>query len=401
MRKLYILTFFNLIILIANSNYIYPTKRNLDGDFSDLSIYLDLFNFNDTFPSDKFGNTKDIFINAMEEAKNILETIFLISPESNPDAGLEIDAAVYKEFMGISLWDDNIFIDEGTLSVAEYNIFIIFKFADLNNVDMFSKIAITYSNNMPIIGLVTINNNIAISKLNSGYLTTLFLQQFIKILWFQITFTPIGPSKFYGSIEVEIGEIVKKYDEVTGEELELGIEDLTVHKASIKKENVINYAKKYFACPSIEEIKLELDEYNNVYWPSRLFLGDIMTKFDNYEEKFISHFTLALLEDTGYLQVKKEFAYTGGLMRFGKHKGCEFLSGNCAPDDSHNSITFSNEFYLPSDTTKFPEPSCSSSRLGKTVYILHPVGENDIPGSGYEKNGYTGLAQTNYCPIAE
>ena len=395
MRKFRFLLLFILIILISitKGNNESLIKRKLYDGPSDLKIYLDLFNFNETFPSDKLGDNRDLFINSMKKAKNILEQIFLIEADNGPEAGLDIKPE-FKEFLGISYWDDNIFIEGQKLKVDEYNIFIVFKFVELNNVDMYSKIAFTYANEMPLIGLVTINKNIDNSKLTSDYLTPLFLQQFIKILGFQITINLDLESDFDGAIKAEIEE-----NEETDEE---GLEDLIVRKVWVNTENVINYAQKYFDCDRIEEIELELDNYNNVYWPSRLFLGDIMTKFDNYEEKFISNFTLALLEDTGNLHVKKEFSYTGGLMRFGKHKGCDFFFGDCHPDDVRNDIIFSNEFYLPTDTSKYPEPSCSSSRLGKTIYTLHSIREEDtIPESGYTNGGYTGLSQTKYCPIGE
>ena len=393
MRKFHFHLLFILIILISIA------KGDDESDEpSDLKIYLDLTNFNENFPSDKLGNSQEKFTSAMTKAKNMLEQIFLIDADHGENSGLDIDANEYKESMGISSWDENIFIDGVPLSVEDYNLYIIFKFADLINVDMYSKITYTYSNFMPIIGLVTINNNIDNDKIDLKYLTPLFLQQFIKILGFQFAFENID---FVGSINAEI-EALTRYDEVNNKYIALNLEELKVDKVWIEKENVIKYARKYFNCDEINKIELELDNYNNVYWPSRLFLGDIMTKFDNYEEKFISNFTLALLEGTEYLHVKKEFSYTGGLMRFGKHKGCEFFSGNCHPNDERNDIIFSNEFYLPTDTSKYPEPSCSSSRLGKTIYTLHSIREEDtIPESGYTNGGYTGLSQTKYCPIGE
>ena len=330
------LIFFNLIILISNGNNRNYKKRNLeDENFRDLSIYPDLFNFNDHFPYEI--GTKDIFINAMNEAKDKLEDIFLIYPETNPAAGLDIDESLYdfKNYMGISSWDDSIFIDETTLSVETNNIFIIFKFDNLNNVDMTSKIAITYANRMPIIGLVTIHDNIPQSKLNKNYLTLLFLQQFINILGFQIKFTPLGPSTFDGCIEAET-------DALVGDDIS-GIEVLKVNKAFTNKTKLINYAREYFACDEINEIKLEIGEYNKVYWPSRLFSADIMTKFNNYQEKFISGFTLALLEDTGYLRVKENYAYTGRLMIPGKNQGCDcYFNGNCkieSDDDDDDKLS--------------------------------------------------------------
>ena len=392
------LTFFNLIILISNGNNKNYKKRNIEeedlSNYRDLKIHLDFCNFNQNFPVEKFGGAVGVFRDSMNEAKNILETMLLISPELIPENGLII-LEEYKDFLGISCWDIDQYIvdfsDARKLTAEKKNLFIFFKFDVLNNVDMYSKISFTYANDMPVIGLVTINKNMEPTKIDSNYLTLLFLQQFIKILGFQFTHDAEN-CHFDGSISANYDD---EDDTKKFEELEVS----SVYVINTKAEKVIDYANEYFGCDEIEEIELELDEYNNVYWPSKLFLGDIMTKFDNYEEKFISKFTLALLEDTGYLHVKKEYAYTGGLMRFGKHKGCDFFFGKCEQNDDDD-ITFSNEFYLPTENNKFPEPSCSSSRLGKTVYLLHPASDT-IPATGYENAGYTGLKQTNYCPIAE
>ena len=43
-----------------------------------LSMYFDLYNFNETFNPAKLGNTTDIFINSMNEAHNILSKILMI-----------------------------------------------------------------------------------------------------------------------------------------------------------------------------------------------------------------------------------------------------------------------------------------------------------------------------------
>ena len=385
MKKLYILIFFNLIILITKCTTKPLKKRNLTFRIADLSIYPDLSNFHDNFPGE-LGDNEGLLRDSMFEAKKILETFILIDHDDGENVGVDIINS-YKDFLGISSWDNNIFKDGEKLGHGKYNMFIIFKFGDFNDVDMFSRIAFTFGR-MPLIGLVTISKYIDHSKLNNEYLTLLFLQQFIKILGFQVP-TNSEKAAFEGSISADV------------EDEDNDLEDLIIEKAYVDSANVIDYAIKYFACGTIDEIELEKDSHNNVYWPSRLFLGDIMTKFDNYEEKFISGITLALLEETGYLYIKKEYAYTGGLMRFGKHKGCEFFSGECEPNVDENSITFSNEFYLPQETDVFPEPSCSSSRLGKTVYMLHSIADGDNPEIGYKNGAYTGLKQTNYCPIAE
>ena len=63
-------------------------QGNDDGDdveeehyFDKLNIYLDTFNFNDSFPYDK-EKYLDIFINAMKKAKNILENFIQIEIDS-------------------------------------------------------------------------------------------------------------------------------------------------------------------------------------------------------------------------------------------------------------------------------------------------------------------------------
>ena len=130
-----------------------------------------------------------------------------------------------------------------------------------------------------------------------------------------------------------------------------------------------------------------------------------MTKFDYPEEQILSGFTLAFLDDLPYLHVIKN--YTGGLMKFGKHKGCEFFYNYCG--NSSNSLsTFANEFYLPStEPTKTQEPSCSSGRLSKTIYKLREIetSEKTDTSNIFEyfigDKEKAGEKSTNYCPFAQ
>ena len=166
------------------------------------------------------------------------------------------------------------------------------------------------------------------------------------------------------------------------------------------------YIKEYFSCKDFEEmIKLELNEDNNIHLPKRFFLGDIMTELDYTEEQVLSGFTLAFLDDLEYITVNKN--YTGGLMRFGKHKGCQFLTKKCG-DNIINSTTFANEFYLPNNIDKFPEffePSCSSGRLSKTVHKIYQTDSGRMDYYQYYKSiseyGLIGKESAKYCPISE
>ena len=51
-----------------------------------------------------------------------------------------------------------------------------------------------------------------------------------------------------------------------------------------------------------------------------------MTEAIYPEEQVISEFTLAFLEDIEYYKAN---SFTGGLIQFGKHKGCDFLKQKC------------------------------------------------------------------------
>ena len=61
-------------------------------------------------------------------------------------------------------------------------------------------------------------------------------------------------------------------------------------------------------------------------------------------EQVISEFTLALLEDTGYYKVNY---YTGGLMRYGKNKGCKFVNEKCIVNQRTDK-SFENEHFKTS-----------------------------------------------------
>ena len=52
-----------------------------------------------------------------------------------------------------------------------------------------------------------------------------------------------------------------------------------------------------------------------------------------YEEQAISEITLSLMEDSGWYKMNY---YTGGLMRFGKNKGCAFLDEDCEVNEISN-----------------------------------------------------------------
>ncbi|MBR4261362.1 MAG: hypothetical protein IKQ33_05390, partial [Clostridia bacterium] len=303
----------------------------------------------------------------------------MIGVDTNQDVSLTDVLGYYLEHEPDSqIFQDNIKLNDN------YNYFIFAKFigggdgSGSLNTDTSSLIINGYSR-IPYMGMVLLSNSIEDSKLTVDYLTPIMLHHFIRLLGFNSVNIP-SPT--------------------------LTTDDF---------EDVIVYAQKYFGCGDIDSITLisetegsYMDTIIGVYWPKRLFLGELMTKLDYPEERILSEFTLTLLNSLPYLRVTKK--YTGGLMRFGKHKGCEFFTETCSNYIGLNSYIFANEFFLPNVEPSEPIPSCSSGRLSKTTYEI----TGGAGGGGYRnlkslKKGikeydrrlYAEQIDDEICPIAQ
>ena len=175
----------------------------------------------------------------------------------------------------------------------------------------------------------------------------------------------------------------------------------------------VQKAQEYFNCSSLQSIELDVlngkenKDNNSIHWNARILLGDYMIAELYYPEQAISEITLALLEDLKWYKVNY---YTGGLMRFGKNKGCDFLNNDCMKlKDSRNiDSAFSNEFcsYIESisDNDIFLG-TCSSGRQSMTycynTYRQYQLLQKD---SKYVRkdinNGYSNLKLLEYCPLS-
>ena len=109
------------------------------------------------------------------------------------------------------------------------------------------------------------------------------------------------------------------------------------------------------------------------------------------EEQVISEFTLALLEDLG---VYKANYYTGGLMRYGKNKGCEFIKTKCLNSSYQTNPFFENEFFDSINSDTKIDYSCSSGRQSRTYYAFWER-------KNYYYNIIGGWPSADYCPVAE
>ena len=347
------------------------------GGVKDLSFYFDLFNFNYTFPNETLGEgSKDVFIKAMKNAEEKLQKLITVDVYT----GIVFsDTDDYKAEMGIEYWNDTMY-DVTDIIFDTFNYIVFFNFLTTINGEASSRIIISYDR--PLAGLITFNPEKLRDKISLNYLTTLLFHQYIHLLGFHLD------------------NYNKEDDPIFTGIIQENNDGFTYYITSSLNPKLYDYIRTYFNCPDFDEdIELDKDEDNNIHWPKRFFLGDIMTKFDYPEEQVLSGFTLAFLEDLGTYHVIKN--YTGGLMRFGKYKGCQFLKDKC--EEEHDNI-FGNEFYLPINMNENPdyfEPSCSSGRLSKTVYRLYTTPEGKEEYHEFYSNGIVGKESANFCPISE
>ena len=220
----------------------------------------------------------------------------------------------------------------------------------------------------PKMGIIMVNPKLDFSQTNSEkFLELLFLHEMSHVLIFHPSFFI-----FLGMLGEKTVNREKRY--------------------YIKTTKVLEKAKKHFSCNSIDGIYLE--NYGGQgsagsHWESRYMLGDYMIATD-YPEIVISDITLAVFEDSGFYKVNY---YTGGLFRFGKGEGCEFLNEKCVSDGK---TIFQNEFCVNSQ-----EAFCTSSHQAKGHCYMARY--NQVLSDYYQyfsENNVGGYAPADYCPIS-
>ena len=165
-----------------------------------------------------------------------------------------------------------------------------------------------------------------------------------------------------------------------------------VIKTYVNSPKVLHKARQHFNCGSLLGILLKnQDEADHAgsHWDPRYMLGDYMTSFD-YIDNILSDITLALFEDSGFYKVEY---YSGGLFKFGKNKGCEFINKKCILDEE---ILFKDEF-----CNILNQPICSSSKISKGLCLINNY-ENEIIPIDYQyfKNpNQGGFKEVDYCPV--
>ena len=276
-------------------------KRGLDSEnFKDFKIYLDLENLDYEIEQNNLTQYRELYVSSMMKAINTLQKLLKVVP-------FETNYRISDENLkgiGLERWDKTKFGNESFEKNATtfswgYDLVIFGKIVDVDPSTLASAGArYLDSNNRPYIGIVNINKNVDYSLAKSReYLESIILHEFTHILGFANDF------------------FVKYFHNVYWE-----VDTYGVNRTYINSSKVLEVAKKYFDCEDLKGVALE--EYGGKgtvgsHWEAKILLGDYMNGYTYTNEQVISEFTLALLEDTGFYKANY---YTGGLMRYGKHK---------------------------------------------------------------------------------
>ena len=256
------------------------------------------------------------------------------------------------------------------LGIKEENLLKDNEFASISN-----KFILNESTKRPIVGVIYLNSNIDLNLENVDiYLKYIFLHELTHILGFHYDLFQYFPGGLQNTIKT-------KKEKRTNKE-----------KKFITTPKVVNFAKKYYNCNQIDGVELE-DQHDIPWshWEARILLGEYMTSSPYTPEQVVSEFTLALLEDSGWYQVNY---FTGGLMRFGKNRGCNFLNNDCANKTTLKS-NFKSEFC---DFDEGNQPTCSSGRQSRT-YCKSYIGLNE---KNYKRFGaWFGRINADNCPVSD
>ena len=183
---------------------------------------------------------------------------------------------------------------------------------------------------------------------------------------------------------------------------------LTQNRLYATGTNVVNRAKAYFNCQNLTGVELDDDsgDEHMLHWSARILLGDYMIAELYYPDQAISEITLALLEDLGWYKVNY---YTGGLMRFGKNKGCQFLEKDCIEENADKGAlnsSFPNEFCSKIYTvnTLMDYGLCSSGRQSMS-YCLNAYDSKHTAATNFQRSftyyqGYSNKVLIEFCPFS-
>ena len=336
-------------------------KRRLDSEYKPLKIKIDFSSFEkpDSMNEETFNYAKQLIDDTaldFEKFLKIKHTDYNITGQEN-----EI-----KSRCNIK----NIDKDYGNFLIENDLVIFPLFYPIKETASSAAKHCLINSDFRPIFGVLYINQNLAFTKKNTElYIKYLLLHEITHIL----IFSPDLLSK------LGMTRILEKDD---------GSKIIYVNSPK-----VLQKSRQHFNCGTINGIPLESQGESGSagsHWEARYMLGDYMISID-YIDNVLSDITLALFEDSGFYKVEY---YSGGLFKFGKNKGCDFINKKCIKNEIS---LFRDEFCsIPN------QPMCSTSRINKGKCIIYNYENEYIPMEYqyFENSKDGGLKYANYCPIS-
>lgn len=309
------------------------------------------------------------FKEIMTKAVDTIQKLVMVKRFTSP---LKIDSC----YPSVKISDQVMYKGEA----ADLIIFPYFKLISDNYTEASAAVCKADSTTLrPIAGFIEFEKNFDTTKINAiENKTMLIIHQIYHILAFN--------DALFGFFLDQNGN-TQVYDNI--------IHTATVNGKTvrmIKTPTVLEIARTHFNCPTLQGIELEDMDGGSTgsHWESRIMYGDFMIATQS-TENVISDISLALLEDSGWYKVNY---YTGGLFRYGKGKGCQFVNSKCI----QNGITISeNEFPIVNNMAR----TCFAGRTAKGIAYIKEYNV-DLPGAfqyfieNPKKGGYD-LA--DYCPV--
>ena len=368
--------------------------RDLD-DSDSIRIFIDM-----TYLEKEITNSEllEIYKYSLDKAKITLQKLIKVKSRTSD---IDISQIDFSKFRGFSryLFDSDL-LNGNKKIPADLAIFV--RQSDGIELEKCGEepTIVEKSNKRPIVGYIIIDQtlytktediegNVYRKELYSYY----FLHQLTHILGFK--------REIIDSIG-EISLIPKEVYRIHSSD------EKKLNKQIIHGAKILEKAQSYFDCyvtDTLNGIEIEENQENDcseyIHWESRILLGDYMTSLIYVQEQVISDITLAFLEDTNFYEVNY---FTGGLMKFGKKKGCTFFTNDCnallpVEQQTNNTVrspTFINEFCASSTKT-----TCTPARQSRGICDnTEPQGR---VGEKYMRTGWGemyGNKNAEYCPIS-
>ena len=325
-----------------------PHHRKLqDDEYKTINIYLSIRVIYTNFLREPSLTT---LLNCLNEVKNYTQQLINVKP-LNYRIKIEEQIILDKK-LAYKDYDQSMAYDTNLVNGVNSDLIII-PMIDYDNTHnyIFSENLLRDETTKRVIAAVIYIPYTLFQKLEKRnfphYLKSILLHLFTHILGFDYESFEYFPGGLQQTVKTEL-------------------DSRGINRTYIITPTIVQLMKKYYNCNEDNVIGLELENQNDdselnhtlSHWEARILLGEYMNSIIYKPEVVISEFTLALLEDSGWYKVNY---YTGGLMRYGKNKGCSFLTNDCC--DNQGKTLFKNEFF---DTEDVNKPSCSSGRLSRT-----------------------------------